>query len=407
VLDAWRHELPAYSPVPARALLAAGAARLLGRRHELDAVRDLLANGYQASQIILTDSGRSALALGIRAALSRSERRLVAVPAFQCYEVATAVVAADCDVVAYDVDPVSLTPDLVSLERALAAGATVVIIAPLYGVPVDWPAITALARRFGAVAIEDAAQSHGAKWQGRSLGSLGELSVLSFGRGKGWTGGGGGALLLRGPGAQRDLEQLAGLRAIGPFAEVRTAVGIFFQIALGRPRLYGLPASIPALALGQTIYHEPTAPMGFGTFSAALLRRTMDTAEHEAQFRRNRAEAWKAELPEPVRSGVPPVLPGGTAGYLRFPLRVRPQNATEAKSPGYRRAGIAPSYPRPLTELEPLAKRLVGGDRVFPGADALARELITLPTHSRLTDSGRAAILAITFSWSKNALPRS
>ena len=50
-----------------------------------------------------------------------------------------------------------------------------------------------------ADAAEDAAQEAGATLHGRRLGSFGDLSVLSFGRGKGVTGGGGGALLYGEP----------------------------------------------------------------------------------------------------------------------------------------------------------------------------------------------------------------
>ena len=56
-------------------------------------------------------------------------------------------------------------------------------------------AIAEIAERHGLAVVEDAAQGLGATWRGRPLGSFGDVSVLSFGRGKGWTGGVGGALL--------------------------------------------------------------------------------------------------------------------------------------------------------------------------------------------------------------------
>jgi hypothetical protein len=82
---------------------------------------------------------------------------------------------------------------LQSLERLLQRGARVVVVASLYGFPVDWDAVAGVLAPYGAIAIEDAAQGDHAAWRGRPLGSVGPISVLSFGRGKGWTGGGGGA----------------------------------------------------------------------------------------------------------------------------------------------------------------------------------------------------------------------
>ncbi len=108
----------------------------------------------------------------------------MALPAFTCYDIASAAVGAGVRVALYDVDPDTLGPDPASLERVLAAGAGAVVAGPLYGVPLEWDALRALADRHGALLIEDAAQGHGASWRGRPLGSLGDLSVLSFGRGK-------------------------------------------------------------------------------------------------------------------------------------------------------------------------------------------------------------------------------
>jgi dTDP-4-amino-4,6-dideoxygalactose transaminase len=52
--------------------------------------------------------------------------------------------------------------------------------------------------------------------------------------------------------------------------------------------------------------------------------------------------------------------------------------------------GIAPSYPRTLVELAP---RLAGPERTWPGAEQLASDLVTLPTHSRLTPVERDEIV--------------
>jgi dTDP-4-amino-4,6-dideoxygalactose transaminase len=163
--------------------------------------------------------------------------------------------------------------------------------------------------------------------------------------------------------------------------------------------VYGLPAGIPALALGQTIYHEPTTPTRATRFSAALLGRMSDVAAREALGRRDNAARWIAELPGRATQAIPPVLAGGIAGYLRFPIHVPAGIAADLESSRYRRAGIARSYPKPLSELPAVAARMLGGEKRFPGAEQLARTLVTLPTHTRLTDRGREAILALASSW--------
>ena len=67
-----------------------------------------------------------------------------------------------------------------------------VVVAYLYGIPFDTAPVRAAAGAVGAWLIEDAAQGAGASFRGRALGAFGDLSMLSFGRGKGVTAGRGG-----------------------------------------------------------------------------------------------------------------------------------------------------------------------------------------------------------------------
>ena len=401
MLSPWRHELPAYSPLPASALGFAALDRFRGAGRALNAADAFLRARFDADQVILLDSGRSALAAALRVALGLAPgraRRIVAVPAFQCYEVASAVVAADCEVALYDIDPRTLAPDRESLERAFRSGAGTAVIAPLYGFPVDWDAMTSLADEYGAVLIEDAAQAHGAEWCGRRLGTLASLSVVSFGRGKGWTGGAGGALLVR------------HMRAPGvgsgwpvPRSRARTELGVAaiaaMQSLFGHAAVYGIPASIPALALGQTVYHDPTPPRRASGFSAALLLQTAGWSDREAVARRAAASFWMEALPPSVRAGAPAVVPGGMPGYLRYPLLVPEDVVPTLDAASVRRAGIARSFPRPLGELPAIRSRLASPNGEFHGARTLAQRLVTLPTHSRFGSDARARVLRIAESW--------
>jgi perosamine synthetase len=399
VFARWRHQLPVYSPLPGTALASALAAAIRDGPAEMNAARSLIAQEFAADDVLLTDSGRAALQLAIELATARrGHRRRVCLPAFQCYEVATAAVGADCEILLYDVDPATLRPDMESLERALSAGPSAVVVAPLYGLPADWEAVDRLAGTFGALVIEDAAQASGASWKGRPLGSLGTMSVVSFGRGKGWTGGGGGALLMRGAGLT-DM-RAARLPATRLAGTVRTGMVSLLQVVFGRPSLYGVPAAIPALGLGETRYHEPRVLATQAPFSAALLRRTLAAAHRESEVRRLHADRWRHMLGGSSRT-IPEVLPGGTAGYLRFPLRLSPAAARHAARGDARRVGVARSYPLPLSELAAVQPRLATPLADAPGARALARELVTLPTHSRLTERDWSTIESLLKEWER------
>jgi perosamine synthetase len=65
----------------------------------------------------------------------------------------------------------------------------------IFGHPVDMTPLLALAAKYGLVVVEDATESLGSTWQGRTCGSFGHSAVLSFNGNKIITTGGGGMIL--------------------------------------------------------------------------------------------------------------------------------------------------------------------------------------------------------------------
>jgi len=386
-----RHQLAVYSPVSLRAGVRAAGDALSRRPDPRNVLLAELLRDYAAGAGVLCGSGTQALQLALAEARGRCGDAPVALPAFTCYDVAAAAVGAGVRVALYDVDPDTLSPDLDSLDRVLAAGAGAVVAGPLYGVPPDWDAVRGLSDRYGALLIEDAAQGHGAAWRGRPLGSLGDLRVLSFGRGKGWTGGRGGALLAGGG----PVAAAPTLPAPGAADEARTAVLAAAQWLLGRPEVYGIPASIPGLGLGETVYHEPSPPSAITRAAAALLLHGREASRREGEARRAGASSLLVRLPR--GPGVRPVRApeAGVPGYLRLPLRVAGGMSGLAAPGRARRLGVAGSYPTVLAAVPQLRGLLAGPEGRWPGAETLVRELVTLPTHSRVTEGERKEILAI------------
>ncbi len=96
----------------------------------------------------------------------------------------------DCERDTWNMDPRAL-------EKAfeLYPDTRVVVVANLYGVPPKMDEITAICRRYGAVLIEDAAESLGATYKGRQTGTFGNYNVISFNGNKIITGSSGGMLL--------------------------------------------------------------------------------------------------------------------------------------------------------------------------------------------------------------------
>jgi dTDP-4-amino-4,6-dideoxygalactose transaminase len=95
-----------------------------------------------------------------------------------------------------DIDPVTRNIDLTRIEAALTPATRALLPVDLAGLPVDREALYAIARRHGLRVVEDAAQSMGARCNGRPIGSLGDLVSLSFHPNKNITTIEGGCLVL-------------------------------------------------------------------------------------------------------------------------------------------------------------------------------------------------------------------
>jgi dTDP-4-amino-4,6-dideoxygalactose transaminase len=386
-----RHQLAVYSPITVSAGPRAVVAALRLGADPRPRLLDAVLREYAATDGVLCGSGTQALQIAITVAMrSIGERTPVALPAFSCFDVASAAIGADTRIALYDLDPSTLGPSVESLDRVLAGGVRVVVVSPLYGIPVEWEALESVAARYGAILIEDAAQGHGASWRGQRLGTLGRISTLSFGRGKGWTGGAGGAVLFRD-------KPVSGL-GLSPatFAKEMTAiVGSLAQFVLGRPSLYGIPRSVPALGLGSTTYRPPADPLSMTRAAAGAALANARASLVEAARRRDNARHFVGQLGALQTTQAIEVGADADPGYLRFPVRVSRALDARIDSDRARRLGIERSYPISLGDLAAAGTRLVGEERRWPGAASLVAELATLPTHSRLSISERDEIVQL------------
>jgi perosamine synthetase len=377
-----RKQLPVYSPVTVGSVAAAFAASVSGGARARTRVLELVRAEYGPRDLLLLDSGTSALMLALRAVRRDAEEAarapLVALPAYGCFDLATAAVGADVGVVLYDLDPATLGPDWPSLERALAHRPVAVVVAHLYGVPVDVARVARLSSSVDAVVVDDAAQGVGASIAGRPVGSLGSLGVLSFGRGKGRTGGGGGALLAnddRGAGLLARVR--GGVSSAG--RGLRAAVMLKSQWLLGRPSLYWIPASLPFFGLGETPYHPPHPATSMPDSCVGALAAAWDVSTQEIAARRHAAAEWRSESIVQEWSFPESDAPGAVRGELRLPALL-PAGQRSLDVVARLGGGVMPGYPASLAQLPALADRLANVEPL-PGAESLTHRLVTLPCH--------------------------
>ncbi len=79
-----------------------------------------------------------------------------------------------------DVNESTYTMDPAGLEAALSPRTNAIIPVHLFGQPADMDPILEFARKHNLLVIEDACQAHGAKYKGRTAGTLGDAGCFSF-----------------------------------------------------------------------------------------------------------------------------------------------------------------------------------------------------------------------------------
>jgi dTDP-4-amino-4,6-dideoxygalactose transaminase len=105
------------------------------------------------------------------------------------------VVSAGATPVFADVDAASGNLSAATIERVITPRTRAVIAVHLAGWPCDMDPIMALADRHGFKVVEDCAQAHGARYKGRSVGSIGHIGAWSFCQDKIMTTGGEGGMV--------------------------------------------------------------------------------------------------------------------------------------------------------------------------------------------------------------------
>jgi dTDP-4-amino-4,6-dideoxygalactose transaminase len=302
-----------------------------------------------AREAVAVNSGTSALHVALLAAGVGSGDEVITVP-FTFVATVAAIEYSGAKPVLVDVDPDYYTMDPAALERAITPRTKAIMPVHLFGQPADMDPILDVARRHRLVVIEDAAQAHGAEDKGRRVGSIGDIGCFSFYPGKNLGAyGEGGAAVTSNP-QYADTMRL--LRSWGEKTRYEHAIKGFNY------RMEGIQGAVLAVKLR---YIEQWTEAR-RTRAVLYERKLMGSAARTPKARANvrhvyhvyavrlaQRDAWRARLHEMgIQTGV------------HYPIPVHLQ-------PAYRNLGYR------------------AGD--FPVAEAIAREILSLPMFPEMTDT--------------------
>jgi dTDP-4-amino-4,6-dideoxygalactose transaminase len=297
---------------------------------------------------IAVNSGTSALHLAMLAAGIGPGDEVITVPNTFVATVA-AVRYTGARAVYVDIDPARFTMDPARVEAAIGPRTKAILPVHLYGQPADMDPILEIARRRGLLVVEDAAQAHGARYQGRPVGSLGDLACFSFYPGK-------------------------NLGAYGEGGIVLTSNDEYAK-KIRMLRDWGAEKKYHHLLAGYNYRMEG--------MQGAILRVKLRHLEGWTEARRANAARYAALLAD-CGVGIPVEAPGARHVWHVYAVRTRERDPI-MKALGEQGIQTGIHYPIPV-HLQPAYADPAYARGSFPLAEKAADEVTSLPMFPELTD---------------------
>lgn len=166
-----------------------------------------LSRRFDGRPVRLVNSGTASLELALRLCGIGPGDQVVTTP-LSWVATANVVLAVGATPVFVDVDATTRNIDLDRVETAITPRTRALLPVDLAGLPVDRTRLNGLAATHRLRVIEDAAQSFGAQWNDRPIGSFGDLVSFSFHANKNMSSGEGGCLVMNDDDEARRFERL-------------------------------------------------------------------------------------------------------------------------------------------------------------------------------------------------------
>ena len=322
---------------------------------EVAAFETEFANYCQAEHGVAVNSGTSALHLALLAAGVGPGDEVITVP-FTFVATVSAIHYTGATPVFIDIDPRSFTMDVTQLEAAITDRTKAIIPVHLYGQPADMDPILSIAKAHGLVVIEDAAQAHGAEYNGRRAGSMGDMGCFSFYPGKNLGAcGEGGMVVAKDPELTRTLRMLRDWGAERKYEHVLKGYNY---------RMEGI--------------------------QGAVLRVKLRHLETWTEARRAAAARYDRGF---AGSGVqtPAAMPYGRHVYHVYAIRSKQRDAW-LRSLQEQGIGAGMHYPIPVHLLPAFADLSYSAGQ-FPHSEQAANEVLSLPMFPELTSEQSAKVV--------------
>ena len=285
-------------------------------------------------------SGRMALYLALKA-LKLTPGSEIIIPSFNVPEVVSAIIWAGMCPTFVDINPETYNMAAELIEEKITDKTGAILLTHLYGQPAQIDIILGMAERHGLKVIEDAAQALGATYQGKKVGTFGEIAYFSFGLVKNLNCLAGGMAVTDHKELYEELKCMAqDFKPPSPFKIIRDLLSAMAIRVATAPSVFSAVV-YPALALVKKFKRgiieesfnedlrelslsEPPAyyKTRFANLQAAMGVEQLKSLDCNNQKRRKNAELLSSLLRGVPAVTTPSVIPGVESTYLNYVVKL-------------------------------------------------------------------------------------
>jgi dTDP-4-amino-4,6-dideoxygalactose transaminase len=293
--------------------------------------------------------------------------------------------------------------DLEAAHALVSDRSRAIVVQHTFGNPADLEAVAAFGERHGIAVIEDCVHALGATYRGRPLGCVGRAAFFSTEETKTIS------TTMGGMVTTNDAELAAGVRRMQQRADPPASslvAGYLLKLVvyhvLTAPHLnpyaeavyqfFGRRHPLPdATADDEKVGERPPGYLQrFSNGQAVIGLRQLERLEQNVVHRRSVTRTYDTLLGGRLEAGVSHA-PGAEPALVRYPVRVR--NRVQVVRRLWPRVALGQWFTSVLEEAEDLA-RVGYSEGTASNAELLARELVNLPTHPRVTRADAERIAA-------------
>lgn len=320
-----------------------------------------LAAWLGAAHVVTVGSGTTALLVALLALGIGPGDEVITVPNTDI-ACSSAIRFAGAQIVWVDVDPATRCMDPDAAAAAITPRTKALMPVDLYGHPADYPALTALASRYGLAIVEDACLALGAEVGGRKVGTFSDVTCFSFAPTKHL-----GAFGSAGACATADAQVAARIEQLSAYGQTRAR----------HMQTFG--------GAGAMLHHETDGLNArMDEVQAAVLRAKLPMLETSLAARRRQSERYGAGL-SGLGLDLPRVHGDVLHAWRNYVIETDDRDGLRARLTD-RGIGTNTPYAPPM-HLQPVYKDLGYGVGSFPVAERSCARLLGLPLGPHLTEA--------------------